>query len=453
MINKHQLFLPLGFLISSLVLLNSPQLLSQCDNISTISNVTTGPLEISCDGSTFVWDGLDVLGFEVYSNESPNVPISSGSTDSFSPQISCDGSNIVWHGADAAGVFQIYSNENPNLPISSGSADSFNPQISCNGNTIVWQGTDATGISQIFSNNNPNLPISNGSSDNRSPQISCDGTTIVWNGRDANGVLQIYSNANPNVPISSGSTFNSNPALSCDGSTIVWNGTDAAGQRQIYSNSNPNVPISSGSDFNFSPPQVSCDGNTIVWSGRFIVSESHIFTNANPNVPISSGTSNQSPQISCDGSTIVWISGGDQISSFRNCCQIQNIQIGTPVVNEDDTYSVSLSYEGNDPNIVINGGTGASPATAIANGIRDCNDNDPCTETARMLTFTYPCTQDATITFGGDCGFGPFTIAAPADCISPNIPTMSQWGLLIFGLLVLNLSVIFIGQIELIYRH
>lgn len=40
------------------------------------------------------------------------------------------------------------------------------------------------------------------------------------------------------------------------------------------------------------------------------------------------------------------------------------------------------------------------------------------------------------------------TIATPAQPAQPLIPTMSQWGLMIFGLLILNLGAIFIRQSE-----
>lgn len=56
--------------------------------------------------------------------------------------------------------------------------------------------------------------------------------------------------------------------------------------------------------------------------------------------------------------------------------------------------------------------------------------------------------NNGTISTAVDCAFS-VTITAPVVATAP-IPTMSQWGLLIFGLLIMNLSIFYVHRRELI---
>lgn len=58
--------------------------------------------------------------------------------------------------------------------------------------------------------------------------------------------------------------------------------------------------------------------------------------------------------------------------------------------------------------------------------------------------------SDITVLFTGDPGGTPFTTSNcdAATCTSIPVPTMSQWGLMIFGLLIVNLGVVSIYRKE-----
>ena len=66
------------------------------------------------------------------------------------------------------------------------------------------------------------------------------------------------------------------------------------------------------------------------------------------------------------------------------------------------------------------------------------------------LTFSQTAgTIVTTSTMPATCSMACGSMAYDVECISKKpIPTMSQWGLLIFGLLLLNLGLIFIKQLE-----
>lgn len=55
-------------------------------------------------------------------------------------------------------------------------------------------------------------------------------------------------------------------------------------------------------------------------------------------------------------------------------------------------------------------------------------------------------TSDIVFQFTGNSSTFPFTTSSCSESDCFPIPTMSQWGLLIFGLLVMNLSMIFIRK-------
>ena len=65
--------------------------------------------------------------------------------------------------------------------------------------------------------------------------------------------------------------------------------------------------------------------------------------------------------------------------------------------------------------------------------------------------YTMPA-QAATITVSNGVSTEVFTTLSCTQC-NATIPTMSQWGLMIFGLLVLNLGLVFVGRLELSLIH
>ena len=95
-------------------------------------------------------------------------------------------------------------------------------------------------------------------------------------------------------------------------------------------------------------------------------------------------------------------------------CGITAMNAGTPVCSGDGaSYTVTINWTGNDASVTINGGTGATPATASGG-------------TSTSVTFTYPSTQAAesvTVTdTDTECTYGPFNFTKPANCppVSPD---------------------------------
>lgn len=94
--------------------------------------------------------------------------------------------------------------------------------------------------------------------------------------------------------------------------------------------------------------------------------------------------------------------------------------------------------------------------SATDNNLLDVNGNPIPVGTAipqtspgvyQLVFYTLP-GQAATVTASNGVSTESFVTASCTACDS-TIPTMSQWGLMIFGLLILNLSLVFVGRLEL----
>lgn len=118
----------------------------------------------------------------------------------------------------------------------------------------------------------------------------------------------------------------------------------------------------------------------------------------------------------------------------------------TPPNPNDDFISFTLNPMGV--------GVGASYNVTVNNGTINPTSANYNTATTFQLQADSPGAGNVTVTIvdgnNNNCT-RQVTIVDPGACAIENtIPTMSQWGLLIFGLLILNLSVFFVQRREMI---
>lgn len=79
-------------------------------------------------------------------------------------------------------------------------------------------------------------------------------------------------------------------------------------------------------------------------------------------------------------------------------------------------------------------------------------DTDPPTTNNSLIPLLYIFHQAGNAYDGGECGCGPdldLKVRITCECPVAPVPTMSQWGLILFALLLMNLAVSSLGQMKL----
>lgn len=140
-------------------------------------------------------------------------------------------------------------------------------------------------------------------------------------------------------------------------------------------------------------------------------------------------------------------SSGINISDPCNCMNPKNIMDGRDIAFFHDVLRVEagpnepVTLTANSGVFLTNSPTPVPVPTSTVLGTTDANG-------VLEVEFYHEHLVAGNISISTLSGFGSFAIDAcsSSSCVAP-IPTMSQWGLLIFGLLVLNLGLIFLQGI------
>ncbi|MGB1205791.1 MAG: RCC1 domain-containing protein [Chitinophagales bacterium] len=436
-------------------------------------------LGIQSDGSLWAW-GRNTFGQLGNGNiATSNIPIQIGSATwqsivagyVHSLGIQSDGSLWAW-GRNNSGQLGNGNNNDSNIPIQIGTATNWQSietgyvhslGIQSNGTLWAW-GRNLSGQLGNGSNTDSNIPIQIGTAtnwqsviaaDNHSFGIQSDGTLWAW-GRNVNGQLGNGSNTTSNIPIQIGSaTWQSIAAgyvhslgIQSDGSLWAW-GNNGNGQLGNGNNTDSNIPIQISSATNWQSViaaanhslGIQSDGSLWAW-GRNNYGQLGNGSTTDSNIPVQIGYYEESVIVNvCNGAIDISISDPCSCGNPLNV-----IDAAGTIVLFHETVSITAPA-GQTWNLTLLNSGEALDINGVALALPAALTETPAGSGNYELEFYHSPDVGYNATFSNGVAADDQMIGNSCTFCSP-IPTMSQWGLMILGLLFLTLSSLFSMQSE-----
>ena len=369
-------------------------------------------IQTSCDGSVIVWAGNDGLTDRIFYSVNGGTPVilSSTTPNNSEPTVSCDGETVTWF-SDNGTTSQVYFSRigGTPTPLTTTSPSNSSPEIDCDGSTIVWYSVDGSQREIYYSENGAQPVLIPGTNQPRRPTISCMGNVVIWGEGNLSNQLFRSVNGGTGIQISLVNTSdNTDEVVNCDGEKVFWIGRDnATNMENIYKweSGIASIVQAIGLNTRVNDLDINCDGTVLTWTQR-VNANQQVFVKTNNNAPIqlsnfmATEENATDPKIDCNGSTIVW--------GVQNRPVIYHYDVATTTINSFNVGADDVSLE-----ISCDGSTIVWEESNLGN--------------SQYFTRKLSCP----------------TVVPPAP-----IPTLSQWSLIIYGLLILNVSLAFLLSIN-----
>lgn len=237
-------------------------------------------------------------------------------------------------------------------------------------------------------------------------------------------VSNISACNNQGTPTTADDTYTANV-------TVNFAGAPTTGTLNLSGDATASVPVSSlgATSYTFTGVTMSADGGAISLTAAFSAASGCSLTNSN------AGTAPNACSVTPPPCAIVSIAAFNLTACNNN---------GTTSNGTDDTFTASVTV--NFVNPPTTGTLNLSGSGSASVPVSSLTGNSYTFTNVTMPANGQPIQLNATFSASASCFLSNNNVAtAPASCSTgtPSVPTMSEWGLILFALIIFSMSVVF----------